>query len=190
VCYGAQLLAQQGGGEVTLATRPRVRLARLAELNEASLLTSGMHVPTRRDVARRHHSDAARHYNIIASTPEVAVAAFKMMAKTPTQHPVSPEATHSTEGKQLLSTPCRTSANAPRPGRPTISAWRCWPHKTPSVPTHQVILVSSGGVDSSVAAPAAPRHWPAPVTASVDNGLLRKDEFETVPRPTKLVGPT
>ena len=103
VCYGAQLLAQQGGGSVLPATIREYGRARLAELNEASPLLADMHVDSQ---VWMSHGDTIQTlpagYQVIASTPEVAVAAFHIAGQDTYGIQFHPEVTHSTEGKQLL----------------------------------------------------------------------------------------
>ena len=76
ICYGAQLLAQQGGGEVLPATIREYGRARLSHLDEASPLLAGLHLDTQ---VWMSHGDTIKtlpaDYEVLASTPEVAVAA-------------------------------------------------------------------------------------------------------------------
>ena len=183
VCYGAQLLAQQGGGEVLPATIREYGRARLAELDEASPLLLDMHIGSQ---VWMSHGDTIQTlpagYNIIASTPEVAVAAFKIGGQDTYGIQFHPEVTHSTEGKQLLK-------------NFVVDICRCEQSWTPDHfvdsavtalqntigPNDQVILGLSGGVDSSVAALLLHRAiGPRLHGIFVDNGLLRQNEFATV----------
>jgi len=183
VCYGAQLLAQQGGGEVLPATIREYGRARLSELDQSSPLLQGMHVESQ---VWMSHGDTIQTlpagYDIIASTQEVAVAAFHISGQPTYGIQFHPEVTHSTEGKQLLRnfvvdicgcaqswTPEHFVDSAVAALRNTIGE------------TDQVILGLSGGVDSSVAALLLHRAiGPRLHGIFVDNGLLRKDEFESV----------
>ncbi|GAA4349198.1 glutamine-hydrolyzing GMP synthase [Hymenobacter saemangeumensis] len=183
VCYGAQLLAYQGGGEVLPATIREYGRARLAELDHSAPLLAGMHVESQ---VWMSHGDTIKTlpagYNIIASTPEVAVAAFHIAGQPTYGIQFHPEVTHSTEGKQLLRnfvveicgcdqswTPEHFVDSAVEALRNTIGE------------TDQVILGLSGGVDSSVAALLLHRAiGPRLHGIFVDNGLLRKDEFAAV----------
>ena len=82
VCYGAQLLAQQGGGEVLPATIREYGRARLTQLNDGAPLLHGLHTDSQ---VWMSHGDTIQTlptgYDIIASTPEVAVAAFKIVGQ-------------------------------------------------------------------------------------------------------------
>jgi GMP synthase (glutamine-hydrolysing) len=183
VCYGAQLLAQQGGGEVLPATIREYGRARLAKLDGHSPLLHGMHADSQ---VWMSHGDTIQTlpagYHIIASTPEVAVAAFHIEGQKTYGIQFHPEVTHSTEGKQLLR-------------NFVVDICRCEQSWTPEHfvdsavlalqntigETDQVILGLSGGVDSSVAALLLHRAiGPRLHGIFVDNGLLRQDEFETV----------
>ena len=103
ICYGAQLLAQQGGGEVLPATIREYGRARLTSLDDASPLLRGLHQDTQ---VWMSHGDTIKSlppgYQTIAGTPEVAVAAYKLPGQDTYGIQFHPEVTHSTEGRQLL----------------------------------------------------------------------------------------
>ena len=184
VCYGAQLLAQQGGGEVLPATIREYGRARLASLDAAS--------PLLREHARRTRRSGCRTATPF-STCRPATTSLparrkwrwppsKSKARTTYGIQFHPEVTHSTEGKQLLHnfvvnicecaqswTPDHFVDSAVEALQNTIG------------PDDQVILGLSGGVDSSVAALLLHRAiGPRLHGIFVDNGLLRQDEFATV----------
>jgi GMP synthase (glutamine-hydrolysing) len=183
VCYGAQLLAQQGGGEVLPATIREYGRARLASLNDESALLAEMHTGSQ---VWMSHGDTIKvlptGYNIIASTPEVDVAAFKIDGQDTYGIQFHPEVTHSTEGKQLLRNfvvnICQCSQSW-TPDHFVDSAVTALQNTIG--PDDQVILGLSGGVDSSVAALLLHRAIGSRLHGIfVDNGLLRQDEFATV----------
>ncbi|WP_400191307.1 glutamine-hydrolyzing GMP synthase [Hymenobacter sp. B81] len=183
VCYGAQLLAQQGGGEVLPATIREYGRARLHHIEQASPLLRGLNLDSQ---VWMSHGDTIKTlpagYNIIASTPEVEVAAYHIQGQPTYGIQFHPEVTHSTQGKQLLRnfvvdicqcaqdwTPEHYVDTAVAALQRTIGE------------TDQVILGLSGGVDSSVAALLLHRAiGPRLHGIFVNNGLLRKDEFESV----------
>jgi GMP synthase (glutamine-hydrolysing) len=183
VCYGAQLLAYQAGGEVLPATIREYGRARLTELNAASPLLADMHQDSQ---VWMSHGDTIKSlpagYEIIASTPEVAVAAFHIAGQNTYGIQFHPEVTHSTEGKQLLHNfvvnicGCSQSWTSEHFVDSAVLALQ-----NTIGPDDQVILGLSGGVDSSVAALLLHRAiGPRLHGIFVDNGLLRQDEFSSV----------
>ncbi len=184
VCYGAQLLAQQGGGEVLPATIREYGRARLARLDTAAPLLRDMHADSQ---VWMSHGDTIQTlpggFHVIASTPEVAVAAFQADGGQPTYGiQFHPEVTHSTEGKQLIKNfvvdicGCSQSWTPEHFVDSAVTALQ-----NTIGPDDQVILGLSGGVDSSVAALLLHRAiGPRLHGIFVDNGLLRQDEFASV----------
>jgi GMP synthase (glutamine-hydrolysing) len=183
VCYGAQLLAHQNGGEVLPATIREYGRARLATVREENPLMHGIHTNSQ---VWMSHGDTIKtlpeRFHIIASTPEVDVAAFYIEGQPTYGIQFHPEVTHSEHGKVLLE-------------NFVVGICRCAQDWTPehyvdsSVaalqniigPDDQVILGLSGGVDSSVAALLLHRAIGTRLHGIfVNNGLLRKDEFESV----------
>jgi GMP synthase (glutamine-hydrolysing) len=135
------------------------------------------------------HSDTilelASGFQVIARSETIPVAAFKAPS-TFAAHPVyglqfHPEVTHSTDGRQILKNflldICGCSASW-TPGAfidTTVSAISA------QVGTGKVIMALSGGVDSTVAASLIHRAIGDRLQCIfVDNGLLRKGEFEQV----------
>ena len=184
VCYGAQLLAQQGGGEVLPATIREYGRARLSSLDASVPLLRDMHADSQ---VWMSHGDTIQAlpagYHVIASTPEVAVAAFQADGGQPTYGiQFHPEVTHSTEGKQLIKNFVLGICGCSQSWTPehfVDSAVAALQHTIG--PDDQVILGLSGGVDSSVAALLLHRAvGPRLHGIFVDNGLLRQDEFASV----------
>ena len=184
VCYGAQLLAQQGGGEVLPATIREYGRARLSSLDASVPLLRDMHADSQ---VWMSHGDTIQTlpagYHVIASTPEVAVAAFQADGGQPTYGiQFHPEVTHSTEGKQLIKNFVLGICGCSQSWTPehfVDSAVAALQHTIG--PDDQVILGLSGGVDSSVAALLLHRAvGPRLHGIFVDNGLLRQDEFASV----------
>ena len=108
VCYGAQLLAKQAGGEVGKSTHREYGRAHLQDIVDDpffATVKSGSQV-------WMSHSDTIKKlapgFEIIATTASIPVAAFKAPVSY-AKHTVygiqfHPEVTHSTDGKQLLKT--------------------------------------------------------------------------------------
>ncbi|MFD1468582.1 glutamine-hydrolyzing GMP synthase [Hymenobacter caeli] len=183
VCYGAQLLAQQGGGEVLPATIREYGRARLSHLNQHHPLLHGL---TPGSQVWMSHGDTIKTlpagFLAIAGTPEVAVAAYEIEGQATYGIQFHPEVTHSTEGKQLLKNFVIDICGCTQSWTPehfVDSAVAALQHTIG--PDDQVILGLSGGVDSSVAALLLHRAvGPRLHGIFVDNGLLRQDEFASV----------
>ncbi|OWP62357.1 GMP synthase (glutamine-hydrolyzing) [Hymenobacter amundsenii] len=183
VCYGAQLLAHQQGGEVLPATIREYGRARLTHLNQHHPLLQGLEPGSQ---VWMSHGDTIKElpagFLAIAGTPDVQVAAYEIEGQATYGIQFHPEVTHSTDGKQLM----RNFA---------VGICGCAQDWTPEhfvdgmVATlqatigeqDQVILGLSGGVDSSVAALLLHRAiGPRLHGIFVNNGLLRLNEFEEV----------
>ncbi|RAK69625.1 glutamine-hydrolyzing GMP synthase [Hymenobacter edaphi] len=183
VCYGAQLLAQQGGGEVLPATIREYGRARLARIEQNSPLMQGLSLDSQ---VWMSHGDTIKTlpagYDIIASTPEVEVAAYHIQGQPTYGIQFHPEVTHSTQGKQLLRNFVVDICQCAQDWTPEhyVDSSVAALQRTIG-PDDQVILGLSGGVDSSVAALLLHRAiGPRLHGIFVNNGLLRKEEFESV----------
>ncbi|UYZ64550.1 glutamine-hydrolyzing GMP synthase [Hymenobacter weizhouensis] len=183
VCYGAQLLAHQQGGEVLPATIREYGRARLSHVHHDSPLLRG--IPTGSQVWMSHGDTIKtlpEGFDSIASTPEVDVAAFHIEGQPTYGIQFHPEVTHSADGKLLLHNFVVGICGLDQSWTPE--------HFVDSMVTalqrtigeqDQVILGLSGGVDSSVAALLLHRAiGPRLHGIFVNNGLLRKDEYEGV----------
>lgn len=190
VCYGAQYLAQNYGGEVKPSATREYGRAMLSKVEAANPLICGLSQTTQ--VWMSHGDTIARipdNYRIIASTEDVPVAAFQIDGEKTWGIQFHPEVYHSTEGSQLLK-------------HFVVDICRCKQDWTPDsfiestvrelqdkLGNDKVVLGLSGGVDSSVAAmllhKAIGKNL---VCIFVDMGLLRKNEFEDVLRSYESMG--
>lgn len=182
VCYGAQLLAQKYGGEVLPSTIREYGRANLTRINLEHDLLNGMSTGSQ---VWMSHGDTIKSlplgFEIIASTESVEVAAFKIEGEKTYGIQFHPEVTHSTEGKNLLKNfvvdICGCSQNWTSDVfiDASIAALKA------KIGFDKVVMGLSGGVDSSVAATLIHRAIGDQLTCVfVDNGLLRKNEFEEV----------
>ncbi len=182
VCYGAQLMAQQLGGDVMPSQHREYGRAKLEIVDEDSSLLAGLSETSQ--VWMSHADTIVRipdNFRIIASTDSVEVAAFKIDNELTYGIQFHPEVTHSTEGKQLLKNfvlgicKCRQDWTAESFVETTIQNLRF------KIGDDKVVMALSGGVDSTVAATLVHRAIGKNLYCIfVDNGLLRKDEFEEV----------
>ncbi len=182
VCYGAQLMAQQGGGQVEASAHREYGRAQLSLLEESNPLLKDLSPQSQ---VWMSHGDTITNipanYRLLASTESVKVAAYQIEGVPTFGIQFHPEVTHSLEGKTLLK-------------NFVIDICQCSPSWTPdsfveatvaqlqeSLGQDKVVLGLSGGVDSSVAALLLHRAIGQQLYCIfVDSGLLRKNEFEEV----------
>ncbi len=103
VCYGAQLMAFQQGGEVVPSNSREYGRAKLHYIQSQNPLLKGISPMTQ--VWMSHGDTITRlpdNYEIIASTDTVPIAAFKIPSEETYGIQFHPEVTHSLEGKILL----------------------------------------------------------------------------------------
>ncbi len=184
ICYGMQLIAFHSGGKVEHGTREYGR-ADLA-VAEGNGLFEGFDPaePTRVWCSHGDHVDTPPPgFVALASTATLPVAAFRHETLPLYGVQFHPEVAHTVRGEEILSNFLfRISGCEPTwtPGAfvgESVEAIRERAGET------QVICGLSGGVDSSVAAVLVHRAIGDRLTCIfVDNGLLRKNERESVER--------
>ena len=189
VCYGAQYLAHFNGGAVAPSDTREYGRARLAQVVPHAF-TKG--IPLESQVWMSH-SDTIKnlpeHATQWASTSDVANAAYVMDNDMTYGIQFHPEVYHSTDGKQLLQNflvdiaginPDWTSDAFVETTVATLSE---------QLGEDKVILGLSGGVDSSVAAILLHKAiGPNLYCIFVNNGLLRKNEYDEVLEQYKGLG--
>ncbi|MCO4293957.1 glutamine-hydrolyzing GMP synthase [Solitalea sp. MAHUQ-68] len=182
VCYGAQFLAQTMGGNVLPSKIREYGRANLSTINNDHELMKGL---TDNSQVWMSHGDTIAEvpedFEIIASTDSVRVAAFHIKNTKTYGIQFHPEVTHSLEGKLLLDNflvqVCGLSQNwTPNSFIDTTIA-----DLKEKLGDDKVVLGLSGGVDSTVAAVLLHKAIGKNLYCIfVDNGLLRKNEFESV----------
>ena len=182
VCYGAQWLAQNGGGEVAPAGSREYGRARLSVKDASDPLMKGL--PAESTVWMSHGDTIVRlpeNASIIGSTESVENAAFKIAGEQTWGIQFHPEVHHSEKGTDLLRNfvidicGCKGDWTAENFVDATVAQLR------EQLGDDKVILGLSGGVDSSVVALLLHRAIGANLHCIfVDSGLLRKNEFEDV----------
>ncbi|WP_324671078.1 glutamine-hydrolyzing GMP synthase [Hymenobacter sp. GOD-10R] len=191
VCYGAQLLAHQNGGDVLPATIREYGRAHLTHINQHHPLLHGL---TPGSQVWMSHGDTIKTlpegFLTIAGTPDVQVAAYQIEGQPTFGIQFHPEVTHSTEGKLLMQNFVVNICGCDQDWTPEHFVDSMVASLQHTIgPDDQVILGLSGGVDSSVAALLLHRAiGPRLHGIFVDNGLLRKDEYEGVLEAYKVLG--
>jgi GMP synthase (glutamine-hydrolysing) len=186
VCYGAQWMAQYFGGEVAKSEKREYGPARLAKTFLDDPIFDG--VPLDSQVWMSHGDTIVRlpsEFELLRGTADIDIAAFRSKEGA-FANPVyglqfHPEVAHSLDGHTLL-------------GNFLFGVCGCKPNWTPAgfvdltvsdlkaqLGDDLVLMALSGGVDSSVAALLLHRAIGKRLHCFfVDNGLLRKDEYQQV----------
>lgn len=182
VCYGAQLLANEYGGEVEGAPSREYGRAMLTVVDPQDALMRGLPSPTQ--VWMSHGDTITRlpeNYRIIGSTENVRAAAYHIEGEQTWGIQFHPEVYHSTDGTQLLSNFVLGICGCDGSWSPASFIDSTVAELKEKLGDDRVILALSGGVDSSVAAMLLHRAVGDRLTCIfVNNGLLRKNEFEEV----------
>lgn len=190
VCFGAQYLAHFYGGEVGKSSSREYGRANLDFVDNNSPLFKGI---SKNSQVWMSHADTILktpdNYQIIASTKDVKVAGYSIKGETTYAIQFHPEVYHTTEGHQLLKNfvydicGCAGSWTSESFIDTTIAELK------QKIGNDKVVLGLSGGVDSSVAAVLLHKAIGKNLYCIfVDNGLLRKNEFESVLESYKHMG--
>ena len=190
ICYGAQWLAQDGGGEVKPAGTREYGRATLGVLDASDPLFEG--VPQQSTVWMSHGDTITRlpaRARVLASTDTVDNAAFRLDGEPTWGIQFHPEVHHSEYGSLILKNfvigicGCSGDWTPENFIESTVASLRS------RLGDDRVILGLSGGVDSSVAALLLHRAIGRNLHCIfVDSGLLRKNEFEDVLRSYEGMG--
>ncbi len=182
VCFGAQYLANNYGGEVLPSTIREYGRANLSSVDSTHELTKGMTVGSQ---VWMSHGDTIKkipaNYEIIASTSDVAIAGYHIQGEQSYGIQFHPEVYHSLEGGILLKNFIVDICKCDQSWTPDSFVDSTVADLKAQIGNDKVILGLSGGVDSSVAAVLVHKAIGANLHCIfVDNGLLRKDEFASV----------
>ncbi|TNF47216.1 MAG: glutamine-hydrolyzing GMP synthase [Bacteroidetes bacterium] len=182
VCFGAQYLAHNYGGEVLPSTIREYGRANLTYVDHENRLTKGM---TSDSQVWMSHGDTIKvvpsNYTIIASTHDVNVAGYEIEGEDTFGIQFHPEVYHSLEGKILLENFIVGVCGCSQDWTPESFVEETVMKLRTQLGQDKVILGLSGGVDSSVAAVLLHKAIGKNLHCIfVDNGLLRKNEFSSV----------
>ena len=186
ICYGAQLMAQTLGGKVEKSNIREYGRANLQIKNSDDILLNN--ITDNCQVWMSHAdtiSDIGPKFELIASSDTVNVAAFRSVNGSFPNKVYAlqfhPEVYHSTEGHKVLNNFLFAICGCSHKWTPASFVEETIKSLRQQIGSERVILGLSGGVDSSVAALLLERAIGDNLLCIfVDNGLLRKDEFETV----------
>jgi len=189
VCYGAQYLAHFNGGAVAPSDTREYGRARLAQVVPHAF-TKG--IPLESQVWMSHSDTIKKfpeHATQLASTSDVANAAYVMDNDMTYGIQFHPEVYHSTDGKQLLQNFLVDIAGINPDWTSDAFVETTVTALSEQLGQDKVILGLSGGVDSSVAAILLHKAiGPNLHCIFVNNGLLRKNEYDEVLEQYKGLG--
>ncbi len=190
VCYGAQYLAHNYGGEVMASKIREYGRANIVSMDTDSPLMKG--IPSGSQVWMSHGDTIKKvpaGYKVIASTADVEYAAYHIDGEDTYGIQFHPEVYHSTDGTQLLKNFLVGVAGLRQDWTPDSFVESTVRELKEKIGQDRVVLGLSGGVDSSVAAVLLSRAIGDNLTCIfVNNGLLRKNEFESVLAQYKHMG--
>ena len=182
VCYGAQYLAHFSGGIVAPSNTREYGRANLSFVKENEAFFEGISSGSQ---VWMSHSDTIKELPtkgvLLASTHDVANAAYKIEGETTYAIQFHPEVYHSTDGKTLLQNFLVNIAGLQQDWTPDSFVDETVADLKAKIQDDKVVLGLSGGVDSTVAAILLHKAIGENLYCIfVNNGLLRKDEFSSV----------
>ena len=182
ICYGAQLLARQNGGEVVRSTHREYGRAHLVSRVSDSVLMKD--IASDSQVWMSHGDtilDAGPNSHIICSTADVKVAGYERTDLKAFGVQFHPEVYHSLDGTQLLRNFVVDVCGCAQDWTPISFVDETVAELKSKLGNDEVIMGLSGGVDSTVAAVLIQKAIGSNLHCIfVDNGLLRKNEFQDV----------
>ena len=182
ICYGAQYLAHTGGGRVESSDSREYGRAMLDVVKAGSPLLKG--VSSRTQVWMSHGdtiSALPEGAEVIASTADVVNAAFQFTGEPTYAVQFHPEVFHTTEGSRMLANFALDICGCKGDWTPDSFIETTVADLRAQIGDDKVILGLSGGVDSTVAGVLLNKAVGHQLTCIfVNNGLLRKHEFEDV----------
>ncbi len=190
VCFGAQYMAQNFGGEVLPSKIREYGRANLAFVDSSNVLMRD--VNEKSQVWMSHGDTIAsvpENYKVICSTADVKFAGYHIEGEETYGIQFHPEVYHSTDGASLLRNFVVDICKCSQSWTPDAFVETTVTELKEKLGDESVILGLSGGVDSSVAAVLLHHAICKNLHCIfVDNGLLRKDEFESVLESYKGMG--
>lgn len=189
ICYGAQLMAHDAGGKVEAAGSREYGRALLSDILPEDQLFNGISVGSQ--IWMSHGDSITRipeKFIKIASTEDVELAAYRIEGEKTWGVQFHPEVFHTNDGMLLLENFLKI-CGCKRNWSPASFIETTVKEMKEMLGDDKVVLGISGGVDSSVTAVLLNKAIGKNLTCIfVDNGLLRKNEFEDVLRDYEHLG--
>lgn len=192
ICYGAQLTAKQFGGKVEKSAKREYGRAVLHLQKEDALFRD---LTPASQIWMSHGDtilDLPHNFELLATTDSIPVAAFRHLNGA--GHPLygiqfHPEVYHSIEGKKVLHNFLVNICGCKQDWTPAHFITDTVDALKKQIGDRKVVMALSGGVDSTVAATLIHRAIGKNLHGIfVDNGVLRKDEFQAVLKTYKELG--
>jgi GMP synthase (glutamine-hydrolysing) len=190
VCYGAQLMANNFGGNVEASNTREYGRAIIDSFDSDNELFSGISASSQ---VWMSHGDTITQLptgaKLLASTSAVKNAGFGFDNERTYGIQFHPEVTHSTDGVKILENFVVKICGCDQSYTPSSFVETSVAELKEQLGNDKVVLGLSGGVDSSVAALLIHRAIGKNLYCIfVDNGLLRKNEFNQVLESYKGLG--
>ena len=182
ICYGAQLIANEKGGLVLASNIREYGRANLEYINNDNYIFDNI---SKGSQVWMSHGDTIKklpnNSTLLASTSDVENAAFRINGKDIYGLQFHPEVYHTTDGKKILENFLLKISKLKQDWTPDSFIDQTVSFLKSELKSDKVILGLSGGVDSTVAAVLLNRAIGDNLHCIfVNNGLLRKKEFEDV----------
>lgn len=194
ICYGAQLTAKRFGGRVEKSDKREYGRAQL-HLTKTDVLLEDV---SEKSQAWMSHSDTIKElpkgFELLANTDSIPVAAFRKLENGISTCPLygvqfHPEVYHTTEGKKVINNFLINICGCQRDWTPAHFITDTVEALKKQIGDRKVVMALSGGVDSTVAATLIHKAIGDRLYGIfVDNGVLRKNEFENVLHTYKQLG--
>lgn len=182
VCYGAQFLAHSSGGTVSPSKHREYGRAHLNTVDNSCVLMNA--IPTNSQVWMSHGdtiTDLPENFKVVGSTNDVHVAAYQIEGEKTYGIQFHPEVYHSTDGLTLLKNFLVDICGYSQDWTPDSFIEETVKELKSKLGNDKVVLGLSGGVDSTVTAVLLNKAIGKNLyCVFVNNGLLRKNEFESV----------
>lgn len=192
ICYGAQLTAKLFGGRVEKSEKREYGRAHLHQQKENVLMTN---VADNSQVWMSHADtilELPDNFEILATTENIPVAAFKKSDNGTCPLfgiQFHPEVYHSVEGRKIIKNFLVNICGCSQDWTPAHFISDTVETLKKQIGDRKVIMALSGGVDSTVAATLIHKAIGDRLYGIfVDNGVLRKDEFEQVLKTYDQIG--
>ena len=182
VCYGAQYLAHFYGGDVKPSDLREYGRANLIKIKKDEIFLEGINEGSQVWMSHSDTIDSLPEGGcLLASTKDVNNAAFKIHGESTFGIQFHPEVYHTEDGKRILENFLLKISGINQDWTPDSFIDMTIKKLRDTIGTEKVILGLSGGVDSTVAAVLMNRAIGDQLECIfVNNGLLRKNEFESV----------
>jgi GMP synthase (glutamine-hydrolysing) len=182
VCYGAQYIAKHSGGVVESSETREYGRANLGTLDNTNPLFKNIDKGCQ---VWMSHGDTItslpKGFDVVASTKDVKIAAYHLPIRNVFGIQFHPEVYHTTQGTQMLHNFLFDICGCVPDWSPASFVAATVEELRNTLGNDKVVLGLSGGVDSSVAALLLHKAiGPNLCCIFVNNGLLRKNEFDSV----------